>query len=86
MTPSKQSRHTGVFSIPLERIVNATHPLCALAGKIAWDEFDTAFGFLYGPGVGGPGKPVRLMAGLHYIKHAFSLGGERAAARWVENP
>lgn len=86
MTPRQQSRQTGVFSVPLERIVDHGHPLCVLAGQIDWNDFDTAFGSLYHPGDGRPGTPTRLMVGLHYLKHAFNLSDEAVVARWVENP
>jgi len=52
VTPRQQSRQTGVFSVPLERIVDPNHPLCVLASKIAWNEFDVTFGSLYDPGNG----------------------------------
>lgn len=86
MTPKQLSRQTGVFSIPIERIVDLKHPLCVLAGQIDWASFDTAFGSLYHPGNGRPGTPTRLMVGLHYLKHAFNQSDEAVVARWVENP
>jgi IS5 family transposase len=86
VTPRQQSRQTGVFSVPLERIVDPGHPLCALAGKIDWREFDVTFGSLYDPGNGRPGTPTRLMVGLHYLKHTFNQSDEAVVARWVENP
>jgi IS5 family transposase len=30
--------------------------------------------------------PVRLMVGLHYLKHTFDLSDEDTVAQWVENP
>ena len=49
MTPEKLSAQTAIFSVPIERIVNHGHPLCALADKIDWREFDMTFGSLYDP-------------------------------------
>ena len=35
---------------------------------------------------GRPGIPIRLMVGLHYLKHTFNESDESVVARWVENP
>jgi len=64
--------------------------LCSLNQQIIrtidWSEFEQAFGKLYDPGQGRPAKPIRLMVGLHYLKHAYDLSDEDVVARWVENP
>ena len=33
-----------------------------------------------------PGNAIRLMVGLHYLKHAFDESDESVIERWVENP
>ena len=38
------------------------------------------------PVVGQPPKATRLMAGLLYLKHTYSLSDEALVERWVENP
>jgi len=86
VTPQKLSAQTAIFCVPIERIVNPNHPLCALTDKIDWKSFDTSFGGLYDPGNGRPAKPTRLMVGLHYLKHTFDLSDEAVVTRWVENP
>ena len=43
------------------------------------------FGALYSE-EGRPGIPIRLMVGLHYLKHAFNESDETVVGRWVENP
>ena len=35
---------------------------------------------------GRPALPVRLMAGLLYLKHAYDLSDEAVCERWLENP
>ncbi len=75
-----------MFQTPLSRIINAKHPLCILAAKIRWSEFDKAFGPLYCEGKGRPGNPTRLMVGLHYLKHTYSLSDEEVVLQWLENP
>jgi len=57
-----------------------------LATVIDWFEFEQSFGKFYSPDQGRPGKPIRLMVGLHYLKHTFDLSDEEAVTRWVENP
>ena len=36
--------------------------------------------------MGRPGIAIRLMVGLHYLKHAFNESDESVVARWVQNP
>lgn len=43
------------------------------------------FGVLYAE-QGRPGVPIRLMVGLHYLKHAYGLSDEVVVKTWVENP
>ncbi len=75
-----------MFGILLERLCNPSHPLYRLSDAIDWSEFDKAFGSLYSEGMGRPAKPMRLMVGLHYLKHTFDLSDEEVVAQWVENP
>ena len=51
-----------------------------------WSVFDKEFGSLYCPDNGCPGKPTRLMVGLHYLKHGYGLSDEAVVSGWVENP
>lgn len=62
------------------------HPLVRLAGLIAWEAFEDEFGPLYHESTGRPGKPIRLMVGLTYLKHTYDLSDEEVCARWAENP
>jgi IS5 family transposase len=38
------------------------------------------------PGSGGTGQAIRLLVGLHYLKHTFNESDESVVERWVENP
>ena len=67
-------------------MLNGDHELCQLANAINWDRFDTAFADCYSDDMGRPGNAIRLMVGLHYLKHAFNESDESVVARWVENP
>ncbi len=35
---------------------------------------------------GRPGLPMRLLVGLHYLKHLYDVSDERVVAGFVENP
>jgi len=86
MRPKPADNQNLLFTARLEQILNHNHPLFKLANAIEWFEFEEAFGKLYDPGQGRPAKPIRLMVGLHYLKHAYDLSDEDTVARWVENP
>ncbi len=74
-----------LFRARLSNIINPRHEVVRLAQMIDWRMFETAFGPLYAE-VGRPGLPMRLMVGLHLLKHVFNLSDEVVCARWVENP
>lgn len=86
MRPKPADNQNLLFTARLEQILNHNHSLFKLANAIDWSEFEQAFGKLYDPGQGRPAKPIRLMVGLHYLKHAYDLSDEDVVARWVENP
>ena len=74
------------FRTELINLVDQRHSLVKLAGTIDWNAAAERFGALYAIGAGRPGVVIRLMAGLHYLKHAFNLSDEVVVAQWVENP
>jgi len=89
MKPRKSSSadpQGSLFQVELVKIIDLSHPLAVLAGKIDWAAFENAFGQCFCENNGAPGKPVRLMVGLHYLKHAFNLSDELVVERWTENP
>lgn len=75
-----------LFRAQFKQILNLDHPLCVLAGTIDWSRFEVAFADCYCPDFGAPAKSIRLMVGLHYLKHAFDESDESLVERWVENP
>lgn len=87
MKPKKQetSACDDLFRMRLEQILDQRHTLYRLAGKVDWNAVEARFGGLYAE-EGRPGIPIRLMVGLHYLKHAFNESDETVVARWVENP
>jgi transposase, IS5 family len=81
-----QQDQADLFRARLDQILNREHPLFVLANQIDWSVFDKKFGPLYSEKKGRPGKPTRLMAGLHYLKRAFNESDESVVARLLENP
>ena len=87
MRPKKTERDQGeLFRARLDQILNPTHPLCVLSKKIEWEYFEEEFGRLYVEEVGRPGVPIRLLVGLHYLKHAYDESDESVVERFLENP
>ena len=81
------TRQDDLFRSRLENLISPRHPLVVLARRIEWEALNTEFGAFYGDAVvGQPPKATRLMAGLLYLKHAFSLSDETLLERWVGNP
>jgi IS5 family transposase len=75
-----------LFRARLSNQLDLKHPLIRLAELIDWQRFETAFGAFYHETAGRPGKPMRLMVGLTYLKHTYNLSDEEVCKRWVENP
>ena len=70
----------------LELSLDLDHELVRLAQVIPWDRLAGEFGPLYCSDNGRPGVPIRLMAGLHFLKHLKGLSDEQTVRGWVENP
>ena len=75
-----------LFRSHFKQILNPDHQLCLLADVIDWPGFDAQFIDCYSNDMGRPGNAIRLMVGLHYLKHAFDESDESVIERWVENP
>jgi len=70
----------------LDLALDVGHPLVRLAGVIPWEQLASEFEPLYCTDNGRPALPVRLMAGLHFLKHMEGMSDEEVVLRWVENP
>lgn len=75
-----------LFQAHFDQLLNEQHPLIKLAKQFDWEHFEQSIGELYCPDNGAPALPMRLMVGLHYLKHAFNESDESVVERWVENP
>lgn len=88
MKPKSQesSGQIDLFNTPLAALLNPKHELYQLANLIDWKVLDDAFGEFFIENQGAPALPTRLIAGLHYLKHAFARSDEVVVAQWLENP
>ena len=87
MHPKVQISDQGdLFRSRLDQMLDRQHELYRLADQIDWSFFEREFGPLYSIKMGRPGVPIRLLVGLHYLKHAFNESDESVVFRFVENP
>lgn len=87
MKPRKSDKST-LFNhrSRLTDILNLSHPLCKLANELDWESLEKRFGEMYHESVGRPGKEVRLMVGLHYLKYTKNASDETIVFEFLENP
>src|SRR6266851_2097701 len=84
---SSQGQEQGdLYRSRLSWLLDQSHPLYVLAEAIDWEFFEREFGSLYVERKGRPGLPMRLLVGLHYLKHLYDVSDERVVAGFVENP
>ena len=83
---TKSTSQFDLFRSHFKQILNLDHELCRLADVIDWPGFEVEFANCYSEDMGRPGNAIRLMVGLHYLKHAFDESDESVVARWIENP
>ena len=83
---TKSTSQFDLFRSHFKQILNLAHELCRLADVIDWPGFEVEFADCYSEDMGRPGNAIRLMVGLHYLKHAFDESDESVVARWIENP
>ena len=67
-------------------MIDGRHELVRLAALIDWAWFEREWAGFFPAGEGRPAIHPRLVAGLMYLQHAYSLSDEAVLARWVENP
>jgi len=84
--PTSANAQLQLFQAHFDQLLNPDHPLIMLANRIDWERFDVALADCYCPDNGAPAKAIRLLVGLHYLKHAFNESDASVLERWVENP
>lgn len=70
----------------LRDIVNPRHELVLLNDSLDWPALEAHFESFYPVHNGRPGVSVRLLAGLHLIKHIYALSDDASLAQWLVNP
>jgi len=66
-----------MFELRFANHLNPAHELLRAAQLIDWDSLHETLSKYYSP-LGRSGKPVRLMVGLHILKHRYNGSDERA--------
>jgi IS5 family transposase len=77
-----------LFRARLDALIDLSHPLAKLSRAMPWEAIENAVSGVFPPAPVGPGRPalpIRLMAGLLYLKHAYNLSDEATCERWLEN-
>ena len=82
---SKDGGEQDLFRSRLDQIINMKHPLARLAELVDWERLHNHFAPYYAD-KGRSGLPIRLMVGLHLLKHIYALSDEDVCAQWEENP
>jgi len=76
-----------LFRLELINIIDRRHELVRLANALSWSSLNGWLGEFYADSERGqPPLPTRLLAGLHYVKHARGLSDEAVVALYLENP
>jgi len=65
-------------------ILNPDHDLLQASRLIDWDGLEKALSPFYSP-LGRSGKPIRLMVGIHILKHRYNTSDEQAVEMLHEN-
>lgn len=79
-------RQGQLFNPFLKDIIDPRHPLVRLAQSIDWKRFEDALEPFFTEGNGRPSIPVRMMIGMHYLKHMADASDEEVLSGWLENP
>ena len=90
MVPKKKregERSQGdLFRVMLRDVVDPKHPLVIVGNAINWEVIERKITPLFCQNNGRPALPIRMIAGLLYLKHAYNLGDGVLLETWLENP
>lgn len=86
MKPRNEQKTLEIFKVRLEEIINIEHPLVKLADTINWKNLEEKLSKKYSEKMGAPGKQIRLMVGLQYLKYIYNESDEMIVEKFVENP
>ena len=82
----KASGQADLYRARLESIIDLSHELVKLTGKVGWSGLQEDLSVYYCVDNGRPGGSIRLMAGLQMLKDMKGLSDEEVCAVWRENP
>ena len=88
MKPRVKPQDSGMedlFRSKLKSIINLRHELVRLGELLDWARLEAHFAPYYKE-AGRPGLPIRLLVGLHLLKHIEGLSDEAVCARWERDP
>lgn len=88
MKPRVKPQDSGtqdLFRAKLVNIIDLRHELVRLGDFLDWGRLEEHFAGYYRD-VGRPGTPIRLMVGLHLLKHIEGLSDEVVCERWERDP
>jgi IS5 family transposase len=86
MKPKNEQKTLEIFKVRLEEIINKAHPLVRLSDTINWKALEEKLTQKYSEKMGAPGKEIRLMVGLQYLKYMYNESDEMIVQKFVENP
>ena len=86
MKPKNEQKTLEIFKVRLEEIINKEHPLVRLSKTINWKSLEEKLTQKYSEKMGAPGKEIRLMVGLQYLKYMYNESDEMIVQKFVENP
>jgi len=73
-----------MFETLFSDVLNSDHELLRAAKLIDWDGLHDALCAYYSP-LGRQGKSIRLMVGIHLLKHRYDCSDERVVEMLHEN-
>jgi IS5 family transposase len=86
MRPKKRVETPDMFRSRLDQLLDHSHPLYKMTKQIDWSIFEKEFENTYHDTMGRPGKSIRLMVALNYLKYTFDLSDEAVLDGFLENP
>jgi IS5 family transposase len=84
MSLKKEKRQLQMFELNFADLLDSNHELLRAAELIDWDELHEALSVHYSV-LGRHGKPIRLMVGIHILKHHYNCSDQRAVEEIHEN-
>jgi IS5 family transposase len=84
MSIKRTERQLFMYVTMFSEILNPEHELLQAAQLIDWNGLEQALSPFYSP-LGRNGKPIRLMVGIHILKHRYNVSDEQAVESLHEN-